>query len=113
MDAPTATINRRPGQSAMAWELSGETAPVHLRIHQLLKTRGTADRPYPLQRLSADTGIPYSCLHVHAHGRSKRVDWETLVKLKAALACSWDELIGMGDSREAASRNPESLVKGG
>jgi len=76
-----------------------QETPIKLNIHQLLKREGDVlGHRFTLQHLSAKTGIDYASLIDHAHGRTKRVDYTTLSRLKHAFGCSWDELIGLRDS---------------
>lgn len=46
-----------------------------------------------LVALAKKTGLNRAALHDQAAGRSTRVDYETLAKVKKALRVSWDELL--------------------
>lgn len=61
---------------------------VVMNLRPILKAQGMT-----LVALAKKTGLNRAALHDQAAGRSTRVDYETLAKVKKALRVSWDELL--------------------
>ena len=66
---------------------SAKIKTIRLNLHKLLNARKMS-----LKDLQRATGCDYSALHDQAHGKTARVEFATLAKIKKALKCEWDEL---------------------
>lgn len=67
---------------------------IKLNVLRLLKRNKREGKgPVTLKDLQRKTGIDYSTLHDHAHGRTSRVTFPALLAIKRALGASWDDLL--------------------
>jgi len=60
---------------------------VRIDLARLLKRQ-----KWSLKELERRTGITYSSLHDHAHGRTEGVTFPILLKLKKVFNVTWDDL---------------------
>jgi transcriptional regulator with XRE-family HTH domain len=61
---------------------------VVMDLGPILKSQGMT-----LVALAEKTGLNRAALHDQLHGRSTRVDYLTLARVKKVLGVSWDELL--------------------